>query len=179
MQCFLVFVRTGLPQTAWPVLVRSRYPSHCFTFFLLFFLLSTPRTALTYPQRPSAWALTHSLIGELLALCRNNWSVYTCTDLVALGAGSRDVVLWCAVVLLWCCCGCYVILKRVMVTPPVCPRLVENLTTLTFGALRRSHVVSTAFETVAKKAGKARCPRAHQQFIMNCQEHNRSWMGSA
>ena len=46
--------------------------------------------------------------------------------------------------------------ERVMVTPAVCPRLFEFLTTLTFGALRRNHMVSTPFETVAKKKSKRR-----------------------
>ena len=41
--------------------------------------------------------------------------------------------------------------KRVMVTPA---RLFEFLTTLTFGALRRNHMVSTVFETVVRKAKK-------------------------
>ena len=38
--------------------------------------------------------------------------------------------------------------KRVTVTPPVCPRLFEILTTLTFGAQRENRIVSTALETV-------------------------------
>ena len=37
---------------------------------------------------------------------------------------------------------------RVKVTPVVFPRLFEFLTTLTFGALRRSHIVSTVFVAV-------------------------------
>ena len=70
--------------------------------------------------------------------------------------------------------------KRVTVTPAVCPRLFEILTTLTFRALGRSHIVSTAFETIAKKHGdrKGSVSTCDQQFIMNCQEHNRSWMTS-
>ena len=48
----------------------------------------------------------------------------------------------------------------------VCPRWFEMLTTLTFGALRKNHFVSTAFETIAKtnnakdRNKKKRCPRA-------------------
>ena len=45
---------------------------------------------------------------------------------------------------------------RVMVSPAVCPRLFEFLTTLTLGAQRRHHIVSTAFETIAKKKSKGR-----------------------
>ena len=45
-------------------------------------------------------------------------------------------------------------LKRVMFTPVVCPRMLEFLTTLTFGAQRRNHIVSTAIETIAKKKEK-------------------------
>ena len=41
--------------------------------------------------------------------------------------------------------------ERFIVTPVVCPRLLEFLTTLTFGALHRSHLVSIASETIAKK----------------------------
>ena len=44
--------------------------------------------------------------------------------------------------------------KRVTVTPAVCPRLFEMLTTLTFGALRRNHTVSTAFATIANDGDK-------------------------
>ena len=42
-------------------------------------------------------------------------------------------------------------LSEVSFTPALSPRLFEFLTTLTCGARRRSHVVSTAVETVAKK----------------------------
>ena len=42
-------------------------------------------------------------------------------------------------------------IKRVMVTPAVCPRWIEILSTLTFGAPRKNHIVSTAFETRRKK----------------------------
>ena len=37
------------------------------------------------------------------------------------------------------------------VTPAVCPRLFEFLTTLTLGALGRNHIVSTVFGSIAKK----------------------------
>ena len=68
----------------------------------------------------------------------------------------------------------------VMVTPAVCPRLFEFLTTLTFGAQARHHNVSTAFETIAQKKSKeGSFSTCDQQFVMNCQEHNRSWEGSA
>ena len=40
---------------------------------------------------------------------------------------------------------------RFMVTPAVCPRLFEYHTTLKFGALRKTRIVSTAFETIARK----------------------------
>ena len=46
--------------------------------------------------------------------------------------------------------------KRVMVTPAVCPRLCEIPTTLTVGAQRRNHIVSTAYETVARKKKEGR-----------------------
>ena len=54
------------------------------------------------------------------------------------------VVVWCGVVLVWFAAA----LRRVTVTPVVCPRLFEFLNTLTFGALRKNHIVSTAFEAV-------------------------------
>ena len=41
--------------------------------------------------------------------------------------------------------------KRVMVIPVVCPCLFASLTTLTFRALGSNHIVSTQFETIAKK----------------------------
>ena len=51
-----------------------------------------------------------------------------------------------------------------MVAPAVYPRMCEILATFTFGAQRRNHNVSTAFETIAKKINsetwKARCPHA-------------------
>ena len=52
----------------------------------------------------------------------------------------------------------------------VCPRLFEFLTTLTFGALRKNHIVSTALETVAKKnkriRQKQRKPVVHVRSAM-------------
>ena len=42
-------------------------------------------------------------------------------------------------------------IMSVIVTPAVCPRLIEFLTMLTFGAHRRKHIVSTPCETIAKK----------------------------
>ena len=41
-----------------------------------------------------------------------------------------------------------------VVTPAVCPRLFEVLTTLTLGALRNNHTVSTAFENIVQKKKK-------------------------
>ena len=41
--------------------------------------------------------------------------------------------------------------QRAMVTPAVCPRLFEFLTTLTFRAMGRNHIGSTPHETIAKK----------------------------
>ena len=38
--------------------------------------------------------------------------------------------------------------KKVIVTPAL---IFEFVTTLTYGALRINHIVSTAFETIAKK----------------------------
>ena len=46
----------------------------CFSFS---FSCQLSRTALTYPAWQSAWALAHSLIGDLLALCRNKLSKCT------------------------------------------------------------------------------------------------------
>ena len=54
--------------------------------------------------------------------------------------------------------------RKSMVTPVVCPRLFGILTMLTFRALRRNHIVSTAFETIAKKKKR---------------QHNRSWKRNA
>ena len=69
--------------------------------------------------------------------------------------------------------------QRVMVTPA---RLFGLLTTLTFGARRSNHIVSVALETIAKNNSETRkvpCPRAITNFVMSCQEHNRSRKGSA
>ena len=59
---------------------------------------------------------------------------------------------------------------RVLVTPAVYPRVFEILTILTFGALRKNHIVSTAFETIAKtKNAKDRYKRkkvAHVRSVM-------------
>ena len=63
---------------------------------------------------------------------------------------------------------------RVTVTTGDCPRLFDLLTTLTFGALRKNHIVSTAFETITKKK-KARRPRV---VSMNRLEHTRSKKGT-
>ena len=69
--------------------------------------------------------------------------------------------------------------KRIVVTLlPCVPRLFEILTTLTFGSQRRNHIVSAAFETIAKNK-EGSLSMCDQQFIMNCQEHNRSWKRSA
>ena len=51
--------------------------------------------------------------------------------------------------------------KSVMVIPAVCPRLFEILTSLTFRALGRSHTVSTACETIAKKTQRQASPVVH------------------
>ena len=59
---------------------------------------------------------------------------------------------------------------RVMVTPA---RLSEFLATLAFGDLRRNNIVSTAFETIAKKE-EGSVSTCDQQCIMNCQERNHS-----
>ena len=58
--------------------------------------------------------------------------------------------------------------KRVMVTPAVCPRLFEILTTFTFRAL------SIAKKNTDKESSLSICD---QQCIMCCQEHNQSWNG--
>ena len=83
-------------------------------------------------------------------------------------------VLWCV---LWiCCCVVFWLPLRVTVTPVVCQRLFEFLTTLTFRALGRNHIVSTAFETIAKKKEKQDRNKENpsstrgQQCIMNRQE---------
>ena len=49
-----------------------------------------------------------------------------------------------------------------------CPRLFEFLTTLTFGAQNRNHIVPTALETIAKKEGSL--STCGKQCITNCQE---------
>ena len=129
--------------------------------------------ALTYPVCQSAWALARSLIGELLAPCRNELSECTCSDLVPLA--KMDLCLhwrWRCACVCWCVgcvcvCVCVVVwllsgglssmrcllyldiqsrrggiiglpFEALMVTPVVCPRLLEILTTMTFGAQRRN-----------------------------------------
>ena len=66
-----------------------------------------------------------------------------------------------------------------MVTPVVCPRLFEFLTTLTVGAQRRNHTVSTAFETITKKTEtvKARCPHAISNFGREVRQYWRRCVG--
>ena len=63
---------------------------------------------------------------------------------------------------------------RVVITPVVCPRLFEFLTTFTFGAQRGNHVVAKK-----KKDSEGSWTTCDQFFLMSCQEHNRSWKGSA
>ena len=81
--------------------------------------------------------------------------------------------VWCVV-----CVVCCDSSKRFMVTPIVYPRVFENLTTLTFGALRTNHNVSPTFEDIQKthktETKKTRHPRAVSNCIMNRPEHNRS-----
>ena len=160
---------------------------HLFSRLSLFLFVLT---ALTYPVCQTAWPLTHSLIGELLAPCRNKLCRCTCSDIVPLERSGEDgdvfvvclCVLWCrlcvccgVVCVCVCVCRCgvaclvdcrrYVVcctltfapdvdtsfgyIQEVMVTSAVCPRLFECLTTSTFGAQSRNHIVSTAFETIA------------------------------
>ena len=53
----------------------------------------------------------------------------------------------------------------------------EFATTLTFRTLHRNHIVSAEFETIEKdKEGSL--STCDEQFIMKCQEHNRSWIRS-
>ena len=52
-------------------------------------------TALTYPVCARVRGNGAFVIGELLAPCRNMFSRCTCSDLVPLGAGNRDMVLCC------------------------------------------------------------------------------------
>ena len=69
--------------------------------------------------------------------------------------------------------------KRFIVTPLLCPRLYEFLTTLTCGALRKTHILSTAFDVEKKKAqdrnNESSLSTCGQQCLMNRQEHKRSW----
>ena len=64
----------------------------------------------------------------------------------------------------------------------VCPRLFEILTTLTFGALRKNHIVSPTVEDITKKHKKynneTSSSTCGQQCIMKCQEHNRGKKGA-
>ena len=59
--------------------------------------------------------------------------------------------------------------KRVVVPPAVCPRLFEFFTVLTFGAQRRNHIESAAFETITKKRDReGSLSTSDQQFVMKC-----------
>ena len=64
-------------------------------------------------------------------------------------------------------------LERVMATTTVYSRLFEFLTTSTIRALRRNHIVSTVFETIAKNTRKntenkeSSLSRCDHQFLMN------------
>ena len=49
--------------------------------------------------------------------------------------------------------------KRSAVAPAVYSRGFENLTKLTFGALRKNHVASPGFEDITKITTKPRLPR--------------------
>ena len=106
---------------------------------------------LTCPESKNARALAHSLNAELLASRRKNLFRCSC----ALG---MEMCQLCACVVV--CVLCYVAvwsvatLKRATVTPVVRQRLSELLTTLSFRALGRSHIVSTAFEAIEKKTHK-------------------------
>ena len=65
-----------------------------------------------------------------------------------------------------CClvCGLWSVatLKRGTVSPAVCPRLFEFVTTLTFRALRRNHMVSTAFGAIEKKKRQSETRKARR-----------------
>ena len=62
-------------------------------------------------------------------------------------------------------------------------RLFQFLTALTIKALDKNHIVSTALETTQKKKTEIRVRllggRCDQQFVMRCQEHNRSLKGNS
>ena len=65
----------------------------------------------------------------------------------------------------------------------VCPRLFEILTTLTFGALRKIHIVLSTVEDITKKKNRkynneTSSSTRGQQCIMKCQEHNRGKKGA-
>ena len=70
--------------------------------------------------------------------------------------------------------------KRFVITSVVYPRVFEILTTLTFGALRKNHIVSPAFDTIKKKRRdtEASLSTCDHQCIMKFQAQNRSKKGS-
>ena len=62
-----------------------------------------------------------------------------------------------------------------MVTPVVCLRLFEFLTTLTFGALRKK--ITLCQQHLRQPQKKGSLSTCGQQCIMNRQEYNRRWKG--
>ena len=82
---------------------------------------------------------------------------------VAVAIAVTVAVVWCVVVcvlwcVLWCVWSVATLERDSWLLLSLVSACFEFLATLTFGALRRNHSVSTAFETIAKK--NTRRPRA-------------------
>ena len=123
------------------------------------------RKSLTCPETQGARALVRSLNGELLASRRKN--LYRCSVVCGCGCGCGCCCICCC-----CCCGALYPSKRFAVTPAVCPRLFEFLTTLTFGALRENHIVSPSrtSQKEQKNNNETSSSTCAQQCIMKCQD---------
>ena len=117
--------------------------------------------------------MAHSLLGEHVRIVQETFvQVFLCKphatwNEVGLYLCLKEECAWCDVI--WC--GVvrrgdiiWLPLRRSRVTPAVCPRLFEILTTLTFRALgKTSHCVKPVDPIDKKKkteTGKARCPQA-------------------
>ena len=93
-----------------------------------------------------------------LATLRESWLLPSltrvCLNFIHFDTQSRNLHIW-------------IPSRRFVLTPAVYPRVLEILTTLTFGALRKNHIMSKAFEAIKKKESqKQRKPVVHVRSAM-------------
>ena len=112
----------------------------------------------------------------MFASCKNHLSRYSCGSLVPLGMKWACICAgksaWCGVVC--CCCVC-----RWLCGVVACLLLRGGLSSdveTSLGNLSEGHGSSQKKKNRNHEGSLSTCD---QQFIVNCQEHNRGWKGSA